>query len=268
MDAIDQLKQDVREGRIGAEALIDLIARLSRKLDAAYKRIEELENRLGEPPSAKLDEPFSTRAEEKRQEARGKKKRQRKPKGRRGRVSTDDKIRQAERTEAVFPEGVSPDACSLSHVRPVWRLENGRAVLVAYQIYRGPGNRYGKIPGVLGRSEFGLEIVTEIAYLVYVVGLSFDKVCLLLSFFQNLRLRKSQADALLYRLSRQWEHEFDLLCTLVGQLAGGACRRDELEFEQRLGVSLGEGARACCSACTRMPRRSRRCSIRRRSPAS
>jgi hypothetical protein len=23
--------------------------------------------------------------------------------------------------------------------------------LIAYQIYRGPGNRYGKIPGVLGR---------------------------------------------------------------------------------------------------------------------
>ena len=152
MDAIDQLKQDVREGRIGVKALIDLIARLSRKLDAANKRIEELENRLGGPPSAKLDEPFSTRAEEKRQEARGRKKRQRKPKGQRGRVSTDDKIRQAERTESVFPEGVSPDACSLSHVRPVWRLENGRAVLVAYKIYRGPSNRYGQIPGVLGRS--------------------------------------------------------------------------------------------------------------------
>jgi transposase len=103
----------------------------------------------------------------------------------------------------------------LSHVRPVWRLENGRAVLVAYQIYRGPGNRYGQIPGVLGRSEYGLEIVTEIAYLVYIVGLSFDKVCDLLNFFQNLRLRKSQANTLLYQLSRDWEREFDLLCTLL-----------------------------------------------------
>ena len=95
------------------------------------------------------------------------------------------------------------------------RLENGRAVLVAYKIYRGPSNRYGQIPGVLGRSEYGLEIVTEIAYLVYIVGLSFDKVCLLLGFFQNLQLRKSQVNALLYRLSRAWEHEFDLLCTLL-----------------------------------------------------
>ena len=215
MDAIDKLKQDVREGRIGAEALIDLIADLCRKLEAAQKRIEELEKELGRRPTAKLDEPFSTRAEEQRQEARGKKKRQRKPKGRRGRLSTDDKVAQAERTEPVFPEGVPPDACYLSHVRPVWRLESGRAVLIAYQVYRGPGNRYGKIPGVLGRSEYGLEIVTEIAYLVYIVGLSFDKVCLLLNFFQNLHLSKSQANALLYRLSRDWEHEFDLLCTLL-----------------------------------------------------
>jgi transposase len=215
MDTIDKLKQDVREGRISAEALIDLIADLCRKLDAANKRIEELEKQIGASPTAKVDEPFSTRAEEQRQEARGKTKRRRKPKGRRGRVSTDEKVRQAERTEAVFPEGVPPDACYLSHVRPVWRLENGRAVLVAYQVYRGPGNRYGQIPGVLGRSEYGLEIVTEIAYLVYIVGLSFDKVCLLLNFFQNLHLSKSQANALLYRLSRDWEHEFDLLCTLL-----------------------------------------------------
>lgn len=99
----------------------------------------------------------------------------------------------------------------------MWRLENGRAVLVAYQIYRGPGDRYGQIPGVLGRSEYGLEIVTEIAYLVYIVGLSFDKVCHLLDFFQGLRLRKSQANTLLYQLSRDWEREFDLLCTLLAR---------------------------------------------------
>jgi transposase len=89
--------------------------------------------------------------------------------------------------------------------------------LVAYQIYRGPGDRYGQIPGVLGRSEYGLEIVAEIAYLVYIVGLSFDKVCHLLDFFQDLRLRKSQANTLLYQLSRDWEREFDLLCTLLAR---------------------------------------------------
>ena len=222
MDPIETLKLDVKEGRISAERLVDLVADLGRKLEAANqrnealnRRIEDLEKQCGGKPTAKVDEPFSTRAEEKRQEARGKKRRKRQPKGRRGRVSTADKVAQAERTEAVFPEGVPPDACRLSHVRPVWRLENGRAVLVAYQIYRGLGNRYGQIPGVLGRSEYGLEIVTEIAYLVYIVGLSFDKVCQLLNFFQNLRLGKSQANTLLSQLSRDWEREFDVLCVLL-----------------------------------------------------
>ena len=215
MDTIEALKQDLKAGRISAERLVDLVADLCRKLEAANQRIEDLEKQCG--GTAKVDEPFSTRAEEQRQEARGKKRRRRKPKGRRGRVSTDDKVAQAERTTAVFPEGVPPDACGLSHVRPVWRLEDGRAVLVAYQIYRGPGDRYGQIPGVLGRSEYGLEIVTEIAYLVYIVGLSFDKVCHLLHFFQDLRLRKSQANTLLYQLSRDWEREFDSLCTLLAR---------------------------------------------------
>jgi len=97
----------------------------------------------------------------------------------------------------------------------VWRLENGRAVLIAYAIYRGPKNQYGQIPGVLGRSEFGMEIVVQVAYLVYVLGLSFDKVCLTLQFFQQLKLGKTQADTLLKQLSRHWQKEFEVLCTLL-----------------------------------------------------
>jgi len=215
MDAIETLKEDVRQGRIDANRLVDLVVALQRQLHAANQRLAQLEKQLGGPPTAKVDEPFSVRAEEQRQQARSPKKRKRPRPGRCGRLRTRDKIAQAERTESVYPEGVPPEACQQSHVRPVWRLENGRAVLVAYHIYRGPNDRYGQIPGVLGRSEFGLEIVTEIAYLVYLVGLSFDQVCLLLNFFQGLRLRKSQADALLYRLSRHWQHEFDVLCTLL-----------------------------------------------------
>lgn len=223
MDAIEQLKDDVRTGRIDANRLVDLIATVQRELQTAKHRITELEQRnaelekqlAGTSGPAKVDEPFSMRAEEKRQEARGKKRRQRQVKGRRGRLRTADKVAQAERTEDVYPDGVPSSDCSLSHTRPVWRLENGRAVLVAYRIYRGPNNQYGKIPGVLGRSEFALEIVVAIAFQVYVVGLSFDKVCLLLHFFQNLKLSKSQADALLHQLARHWHKEFDVLCTLL-----------------------------------------------------
>jgi transposase len=215
MDAIEQLKKDLGEGRIDAHRLVELLVSLQRKLQTAEQRIAELEKQLAGSTTPKVNEPFSMRAEEKRQEARGQTKRKAKCQGRRGRLTTADKVAQAERAVAVLPDGVNKSQCQWSHVRPVWRLENGRAVLIAYHIYRGPKNQYGKIPGVLGRSEFGMEIVVTIAYLVYVVGLSFDKVCLVLNFFQNLKLGKSQADALLYQLSRHWQNEFDILCTLL-----------------------------------------------------
>ncbi len=220
MDAIEQLKQDVRDGRIDLDRLIDVIVTQQRQLEAAKQRIEELEKRLGAPPSspmAKVDESFSMRSEEKRQQARHRKNNKLKlsRKSRRGRLSTADKLKLAERTEKCFPDGVHEQDCHLSHTRPVWRLEQGRALVVAYEIYRGPKSQYGQIPGVLGRSEFGLEIVVEIAYFVYVMGLSFDKVCQMLQFLQNLALGKTQADSLLRQLSRHWQHEFDVLCTLL-----------------------------------------------------
>jgi transposase len=223
MDASEQLKQDVRDGRIDVDRLIDVIVALQRQLEAALQelnaakqRMEELEKKAGGAGTAKVDQAFSMRAEEKRQQERRKNKKT-KPakKGRRGRLTSADKLKLAERTEKVFPDGVPQPDCQLSHTRPVWRLENGRAVLIAYQIYRGPHNQYGKIPGALGRSEFGMEIIVEIAYFVYVIGLSFDKVCLTLQFLQNLPLGKTQADALLKQLSRHWQHEFDVLCTLL-----------------------------------------------------
>jgi transposase len=228
MDA-EQLKEDVLTGEIALDRLIEVFVAAQRELqaarveldqakkelDQAKKRIAELERQLGSPPTAKVSEPFSVRAEERRQEARGKKGRKRKRGSRGGRKSTAEKIAQAARTEKVFPAGVPEADCWLSHTRPIWRLEKGRAVLVAYEVYRGPRNQYGKVPGVFGRSAFGMEIVLAIAYQVYVVGLSFDKVCLLMNFFENLALRKSQADALMNQLARQWAEEFELLCMLL-----------------------------------------------------
>jgi len=226
MDPIEQLRQEVRSGRINAERLLDLMAMQQRQLEtalcalkAAQQRIAELEKQAGPPAAsgtAKCDQPFSTRSEEKRQQARhSKKKLKLSRKGRRGRLTSSDKLKLAQSTESCYPEGVPVEDCYLSHTRPVWRLQQGRAVLIAYHIFRGPSNHYGKIPGVLGRSEFGLEIMLEIAYFVYVVGLSFDKVCLSLQFLQQLPLSKTQADALLQRLAKHWHNEFEVLCTLL-----------------------------------------------------
>ncbi|MBM3272332.1 hypothetical protein FJY94_03620 [Candidatus Kaiserbacteria bacterium] len=72
------------------------------------------------------------RDEEKRQEARGRTRKRKRPgRGVRcGRLRTADKIALAQRTEQVFPDGIAREQCVLSHTRPVWRLENGQAVLV------------------------------------------------------------------------------------------------------------------------------------------
>lgn len=215
----EQLKQDVRDGRIDLERLVDLIGMLQCQLDRANKRIDELEAKLGGSPTEKVDQPFSMNSEEKRQADRGKTKRKQNKPFRRNRMTKADKIDLAIRTEQVFPNDVLPELCVLSHTRPVWRLEGGQAVIVAYEIYRGPNSQYGKIDGVPGRSEFGMEIVLSLAYLVHVTRISFDKSCQLLKFFQNLTLKKSQADALLNQLSKAWEGEFNVLCTLLANSA-------------------------------------------------
>src|SRR2546426_1198697 len=113
MDASDQLKQDVRQGRIDVDRLVDLFVTLQQEmqttqqqlqathqqLEAAKQRIAELEKKLGDT-TTKVNEPFSMRAEEKRQDQRrDKKKRQLSKKGRRGRLSSADKVQLAERTE-------------------------------------------------------------------------------------------------------------------------------------------------------------------------
>jgi len=233
---VTKLKEDVAAGRIDADRLVDVVVKLTgsaaeaqkrlaeaqerlaeaeKRLAEAQERIEELERKLGLAETEKVDEPFSVNAEEKRQKQRGNKSQDKKP-SRRGRIRTADKIAQAARTEKVFPPGAAEEDCYLSHTRVVWRLEDGQAVLVAYEVYRGgPQHQYGKIAGVLDRGEFGSEIIIAIAYQVFVVGLSFDKVCQVMNFFQNLTLRKSQVDAMLNRLWRHWETEFDLLCTLL-----------------------------------------------------
>jgi transposase len=231
MNAIETLKQDVLEGRVDTDQLIDLVVVLQRQLQtsqqqhqgtqqqlkSALVRIEQLEKKFGGAPTKKLDQPYSLRAEEQRQKAldKQKKKTKQKRQGRRGRIKAEEKLKKAERIVPVYPEGVPPEACKLSHTRVVWQLENGRTVLVGYEVYRGPKNKYGKIPGALGRSEFSLGILAQITFYVHIIGLSFDKTCLCMNFNQQMDLKKSQVDALLSQLSRHLENEFDILCTLV-----------------------------------------------------
>jgi hypothetical protein len=57
MEALEQLKRDVREGHIGVERLFDVIATLQRQLKAAQQRLDELEKKTGGSATAKVAEP-------------------------------------------------------------------------------------------------------------------------------------------------------------------------------------------------------------------
>ncbi len=67
---VEQLKKDVQSGTISVGRLIELIVALQRELQAAKRRIEQLQRQVGVPPSSKISQPFSVEAEERRQEAR------------------------------------------------------------------------------------------------------------------------------------------------------------------------------------------------------
>ena len=218
---IDQLREDAAAGTLSIDRLIGVLAAQQQLLADQQARIEELEAIIrSKNPTERLEQSYSEQAEQQRAEERrsGKKRKRKQKSKRRGRISTADKIKLAERTQAVYPEDIDPQQCRFSHTRVAWRLEDGRAILIAYDIHR-KGNRYGQPAGLIGRGEFGIEIIVAIAYQVYCLGLSIDKACAVLSFFQQLKLRKSQADALLNQLARAWEDEFDALCTLLANSA-------------------------------------------------
>ena len=218
--SVGQLAETVRELRQAIAALQQTVRDQQQtiaELQVENARLKgQLEDRDGQHPTQRLEEEYSLEAEDKRASGQRRKKQK---STRRGRRTTEEKLAQADRHEDVFPERVPPDDCTLHLSRVVQRIENGRAVLVAYHVYRGPHGELPTISGTLGRSEYGIEIYVALTFMVTITRLSMDKVCQQFKFFWGLKLAKSQADALLTRLSHQWEPEFDTLCTLLANSA-------------------------------------------------
>jgi transposase len=227
----NEAKVEFQTGRITAEQLLDLLARqeqIIRRLQADAERyqreLERLKQRLAqyEPEiqseTSPSDRPsgtpvrYSLAAEEKRRRRRKKKKSP-------GRRRTDLKFADAEVIQDIYPPGAAKSDCDLARERAVWRLRDGRAVLVGYRVFRARDGEEPRIPAVTWRCEYGIEILVALAFLVYIIGISIDKACQVLNFFCQLPLSKSQADALLRQLARQWEPEFDTLCDLLVEAA-------------------------------------------------
>ena len=194
--------------------------RLEAELNRFRKRLAQYEPEVwyeGKREASDAERPsasYSMGAEEKRRRRRGR--RQKKSPGRR---PTEVKFADAKDVRNAYPDGVDPENCRLVRERAVWRLEDGKAILVGYRVFVGPGGIEGRIPGVTPRCEYGIEILVVLSFLVYVIGISLDKSCAVLGFFCGLRLSKSQADALLRQLARHWNAEFDTLCDLIAHAA-------------------------------------------------
>jgi hypothetical protein len=211
---------------VSVEQLLDIIDKQEQTIQGLRRENQRLQERLtpyepevrgdrstGQAPAQTPLPSYSVDAEEKR---RRRKRRRRKSPGRR---PTELKFADAERTEDIYPDGIRHRDCRLVRQRAVWRLENGRAVRVGYRIFAKPGGPEPRIPGVTPRCEYGLEILVVLAFLVYIIGISLDKACAVLSFFCQLPLAKSQADALLRQLAQHWVGEFDILCDLIAHAA-------------------------------------------------
>jgi regulator of replication initiation timing len=170
-----------------------------------------------EAAPARADSPtdYGLEGESKRRQRRKRRRKKKSP----GRRPNELKFNDAHRYDDLYPLDLSRGECTLRRERAVWRLENGRAVLVGYRIFAGPDGKEPRIPGVTPRCEYGIEILVVLAFLVYIIGISLDKACAVLAFFCQLPLAKSQADALLRQLAQHWDGEFGLLCALIAHAA-------------------------------------------------
>jgi hypothetical protein len=213
---LEQQSQQLEQQSQQLEQQAQLIARQAKRIAELEKENQQLRQKN---PTQRLEEAYSLRAEEQRREAApqggvpSKKKKQKS--ARRGRISTDEKLAFATRHEDIWPSDRPHSECPLRYSRAVWRIINGQAVLVAYHIHAEPRGRVPQIPGVPKRGEYGFEIITALAFQHYMSGLPLDTVIGEFAFYWNLTLRKSQADAMLNRLAKEWLPEFDALCQLI-----------------------------------------------------
>ena len=224
---VRQIRQEALNGRLSVEQLLDIIEKQQQTIQRHEASIRRLTERLAqyEPeirheatrPDSGSARPsdYGLEGETKRRQRRRRRRKKKSP----GRRPTELKFIDAHRHDDIYPAGVRHGDCTLARQRAVWRLENGRAVLVGYRIFAGPDGKEPRIPGVTPRCEYGIEILVVLAFLVYIIGISLDKACAVLAFFCQLPLAKSQADALLRQLAQHWDGEFDLLCDLIAHAA-------------------------------------------------
>lgn len=134
-----------------------------------------------------------------------------------GRKPSDAKRHQVTETIPVFADGVDQAECIHHRSQLAWRIIDGKAVYLCYDIYDLPDSTDLPLPPGLrnNRSEFGIEIILILAFLHYWVGVSIDNAIQIMNFFTGLNLAKSQADSLLSQLATDWNEQYDAIAELI-----------------------------------------------------
>jgi hypothetical protein len=117
-----------------------------------------------------------------------KKKRRKKSTGRRPK---DAKRALVEHQYDIFPPNADRQRCVFYREQFAWRLIDGRAVYVAYNIHDLPDSKELPLPtGVRNsRSEYEIEIILTLAFLHYWIGVSLDNACEIMRFVTGLNCR-------------------------------------------------------------------------------
>jgi len=120
-------------------------------------------------------------------------------------------------TIAVFPEGVDRDKCIHHRFQSAWRIVDGKAVYLRYDIRDLPGSTSLPLPlGIRNsRSEFGMEVILILSFLHYWVGVSQVNAIGIMNFFTGIDLSRSQADSLLNQLADDWRDQHDAIAELI-----------------------------------------------------
>ena len=190
----------------------------NQELKAENQRLKQLLHEKGEGKKSKKPQ-FSTNYSVERNEPGDKKatKRKKKRKPSTGRLPNSVKGDKADQTLEIHPKGVIRNDHVLHREQFAWRLIDGKAVYVRYLIYAPEGaEELPLVPGVRTKtSEYGIEILLSLAFLVYWKNNSIDDACEILRYFTGLDLSKGQADSLLNQLARDWESEYDTIAKLI-----------------------------------------------------
>ena len=117
----------------------------------------------------------------------------------------------------IYSPDVEPNQCILHRSQCAWRIIEGRARYVRYNIYAlADAQQLPPVPGLRNsRSEYGIEILLMVAFLHYWIGISIDHLRDVLCFFTGLILPKSQADSLLNQLSQDWGEHYETIAELL-----------------------------------------------------